>query len=64
MNQVVRRLHDLGLGGTTKTIQDGIDLGDEYDKYERDTNNVELAAMDSQDLDSEIQRSLVQQHER
>jgi len=33
MQHVVRRLYDLGLGGTLEIVQDRIDLGDEYDEY-------------------------------
>jgi len=62
MNQVVRRLHDLGQGGTSETVQDGIDLGDEYDEYERDSSNIELVAMSSRDSDSETRRVFALQY--
>jgi len=67
MHQVMQRLHDLGVGGTSETVQHGIDLGNEYDgydEYERDSSNIELRSMSSRDLDSETRRIFVLQYAR
>jgi len=61
MNQVVRRLHDLGLGGTSETFREVVDLGDENELH---TINFESVAMALEDVDSETQRIFVQQYAR